>query len=63
MVRRRPVFTKLQLVHDEPAGQPLIVAKPLVTPARHRADAVDIAHLAHPPPGVPVFLRSLRLAL
>ena len=58
-----PVFSKLQLAPDQPTCQPLLVANftslyiPAATPQ------VSVVHLAHPPPGVPVLLRSLRLAL
>lgn len=58
-----PVFSKLQLAPDQPTGQPLLVASftslymPAATPQ------VPVVELAHPPPGVPVLLRSLRLAL
>lgn len=58
-----PLFSKLQLVQDQPAGQPLLIASlsPLLSHAP--ASAVPAAYLAHPPPDVPILLRSLRLAL
>jgi hypothetical protein len=58
-----PLFSKLQLIQDQPAGQSLLVASvgnPLL-PAP--APAVPVVYLAHPPPDVPILLRSLRLAL
>jgi len=58
-----PLFAKLQLVPDQPAGQAFVVAmQPFVLLAR---PGVRIAPtpLAHPPPGVPLYLRSLRLVL
>ena len=58
-----PLFSKLQLVQDQPAGQPLLVASisTLVSPVP--ASAVAAVYLTHPPPDVPILLRSLRLAL
>jgi hypothetical protein len=58
-----PLFSKLQLVQDQPAGQPLLVASvsTLLSPAL--VSAVPVMYLAHPPPDVPILLRSLRLAL
>jgi hypothetical protein len=58
-----PLFSKLQLVQDQPAGQPLLVAGLAVSYAPTPADVVGVVHLAHPPPGVPVLLSTLRLAL
>ena len=58
-----PLFSKLQLVQDQPAGQPLLVASVSVLLPTAPASAVSVAYLAHPPPGVPILLRSLRLAL
>jgi len=58
-----PVFSKLQLVADQPTNQPLLVGSVRVTLAPTPVDAVGVVHLAHPPPDVPVLLRSLRLAL
>lgn len=58
-----PVFSKLQLVQDQPAGQPLLVPGLIATLAPTPADAVGVVRLARPPPDVPVLLRSLRLAL
>jgi len=58
-----PLLSKLQLVQDQPAGQPLLVASVsnLLSPAC--TAAVPATYLAHPPPDVPILLRSLRLAL
>jgi hypothetical protein len=58
-----PLVAKLQLVQDQPAGQAFLVAMQpfalLAQPSVHIAPTL----LAHPPPGVPLYLRSLRLAL
>jgi hypothetical protein len=58
-----PVAGKVQFVQDQPAGQPLLVAHPDVAwnPASLSARTVD--QRAHPPPDVPLLLRTLRLAL
>ena len=58
-----PLFSKLQLVQDQPAGQPLLVegVSPLLSPVP--ASTVSVVYFAHPPPDVPILLRSLRLAL
>lgn len=58
-----PLFAKLQLVQDQPAGQSFLVAMPPF--ARLARPGVRIAPtlLAHPLPGVPLYLRSLRLVL
>jgi hypothetical protein len=58
-----PLFSKLQLVQDQPVGQPLLVASVSVLLSPVPASAVPVLYLAHPPPGVPILLRSLRLAL
>ncbi len=58
-----PLFAKLQLVQDQPAGQPLLVAAFDVSVAVDPSARVVPTHLAHPPPDVPLYLRSLRLAL
>jgi len=58
-----PLFSKLQLVQDQPAGQPLLVASASVLLSSAPASAAPVVYLAHPPPGVPILLRSLRLAL
>jgi hypothetical protein len=58
-----PLFSKLQLVQDQPAGQPLLVASVSVLLSSAPASAAPVVYLAHPPPGVPILLRSLRLAL
>jgi hypothetical protein len=58
-----PLVAKLQLVQDQPAGQAFLVAmQPF---ALHARPSVRIARtlLAHPPPDVPLYLRSLRLVL
>jgi hypothetical protein len=59
----RALFAKLQLVQDPPAGQAFLLAvQPfplLAQPSVHIAPTLR----AHPPPGVPLYLRSLRLAL
>jgi hypothetical protein len=58
-----PLLSKLQLVQEQPGGQPLLVASfgDLLSPAR--TAAVAVTYLAHPPPDVPILLRSLRFAL
>jgi hypothetical protein len=59
-----PLLSKLRLVQDQPAGQPLLVASvstALLSPVP--VSVVRMVYLAHPPPDVPVLLRSLRLAL
>ena len=58
-----PLFSKLQLVQDQPAGQPLLVASVNTLLSPVPASAVPVVYLAHPPPDVPILLRSLRLAL
>ena len=58
-----PLFTKLQLVQDQPAGQPLLVTSISTLLSPVPASAVPVVYLAHPPPDVPILLRSLRLAL
>ena len=52
------------LVQDHPAGQPLILAahRNLSFPPIS-APALRLARAAHPPPGVPLSLRTVRLAL
>jgi len=57
-----PVFSKLQLIQDQPGGQPLLISgSAFVAPPR--VPSLAVHQHAHPPPGVPVLLRSLRLAL
>jgi hypothetical protein len=58
-----PLFAQLQLVQDQPAGQSFLVAMPRF--ARLARPGVRIAPtlLVHPLPGVPLYLRSLRLVL
>ena len=58
-----PLFSKLKLVQDQPAGQPLLVASVSPVLSLAPALAVPAVYLAHPPPDVPLLLRSLRLAL
>ena len=58
-----PLFSKLQLVQDQPAGQPLLVASVSTLLSPVPVSAVPVMYLAHPPPDVPILLRSLRLAL
>lgn len=58
-----PLFAKLQLVQDQPAAQAFLVSVALShEPAVIGVNATP-PQLAHPPPDVPVYLRSLRLAL
>ena len=59
-----PVLRVVQLVQDQPAGQPLLVATrrdlgflPIFAPA------LRLARTAHPSPGVPFALRVVRLTL
>ena len=59
-----PLLSVLQLVQEQPAGQPLVVAIPHdlgFLPIS--APAYRWARTAHPPPGVPYFLRTVRLTL
>jgi hypothetical protein len=58
-----PLLTQLRLVQDQPAGQPLLVAvfTDFLPPVP--ASVVPVGFLAHPPPGVPILHRTLRLAL
>lgn len=58
-----PLFAKLKLVQDLPSAQPLLVAALEVFVAADPSTRVVPTHLAHPPPDVPLYLRSLRLAL
>ena len=58
-----PLFSKLQLVQDQPAGQPLMVASIDVPGTLVTLNSVSDAYRAHPPPDVPLLLRTLRLAL
>lgn len=59
-----PVFNVLQLVQDQPAGQPLVLATRHDRGSR-RIPALNLRHArnAHPQPGVPYSLRFVRLAL
>ena len=59
-----PLLSVLKLVQDQPAGQPLVLAThhhlgflPISAPA------LRPARFAHPPPGVPFSLRTVRLTL
>ena len=59
-----PLLSVLQLVQEQPAGQPLIVAThhglgflPISAPV------LRLARTAHPSPGVPFSLRIVRLTL
>lgn len=59
-----PLVSVLKLIPDQPVGQPLIIA------SRHylgvppiSAPALGLARNAHPPPGVPFSLRTVRLTL
>jgi hypothetical protein len=58
-----PLHSKLQLVQDQPAGPPLLVASAGSVPAQVVAPAATKSHLAHPPADVSLLLRTLRLAL
>lgn len=58
-----PVLSKLQLMPDQPTGRPLLVATAASLDVPSNAPDVPVVHLAGPPPGVPVLLRSQRLAL
>jgi hypothetical protein len=59
-----PLLSVLQLVQEQPAGQPLVVAThhylgflPISAPV------LRLARTAHPSPGVPFSLRIVRLTL
>jgi hypothetical protein len=59
-----PLIAKVQPVQDLPGGQPLVLAAhhesvfaPIPTPV------LDPALAAHPPPGVPLSIRFVRLTL
>jgi hypothetical protein len=59
-----PLLSVLKLVQEQPAGQPLVIA------THHdlgflpiSASVLRSARTAHPPPGVPFSLRSVRLTL
>ena len=58
-----PPLSKLQLVQDQPAGQPLLVASVDIPSARVASSSTFDVYRAHPPPDVPLLLRTLRLAL
>ena len=59
-----PLVSVRKQVQDQPAGQPLVIAShhhlgalPICAPA------LGLARNAHPPPGVPFSLRTVRLTL
>ena len=59
-----PMLSVLQLVQDQPAGQPLALATYHhlgVLPIS--ASVLRLTRAAHPPPGVPFSLRTVRLTL
>ena len=59
-----PLVSVLKLVQDQPAGQPLVIASHShlgVLPIS--APVLRLARNAHPPPGVPFSLRTVRLTL
>ena len=58
-----PLPAKLMLVQDLPVAQPLLVPSFEVPVVVDASACVVPTHLAHPPPDVPLYLRSLRLAL
>ena len=59
-----PLFSVLQLVQDQPAGQPLVLATRHDLSSRPiSAPNLRLARNAHPPPGVPYSLRFVRLRL
>src|SRR5512132_1985001 len=58
-----PVFSKLQLAPDQPSCQPLLVPTFTSLHMPARTPQVPVVQFAHPPPGVPVLLRSLLRAL
>ena len=59
-----PLFSVLQLVQDQPAGQPLVLATRHDLGSRPTsAPNLRLARNAHPPPGVPYSLRFVRLTL
>jgi hypothetical protein len=59
-----PLVSVLQLVQDQPSGQPLVIA---THPNRGvlpiSAPSLRLARAAHSPPGVPFSLRIVRLTL
>ena len=58
-----PLYPKLQSVQDQPAGQPLLVAMPVVSLPAGLSTRAATTLVAHPPSDVPVLQRSHRLAL
>lgn len=57
------VLSKPQLVPDQPAAHPTLVAPLGILRWPTSASALTVARLVHPPPDVPLLRRSLRLAL
>jgi len=58
-----PLPSKSPLVADQSAGQPLLLSTSQVLAHDVRGTLPAGAPLARPPPGVPIYLRSLRFAL
>lgn len=59
-----PLFSVLKLVQDQPAGQPLVLdSRYDVGFLPISAPALPLPQNAHPPPGVPFLLRTVRLTL
>lgn len=58
-----PLPPKSPLVADQSAGQPLLLSTSHVLTHDLRGTLPAGAPLARPPPGVPIYLRSLRFAL
>ena len=59
-----PLFSVLQRVQDQPAGQHLVLATRHDLGSRPiSAPNLRLARNAHPPPGVPYSLRFVRLTL
>jgi hypothetical protein len=59
-----PLVSVLRLIQDQPAGQPLVVASRNYFGALpNSAPVLRLARNAHPPPGVPFSLRTVRLTL
>lgn len=59
-----PLLSVLQLVQEQPAGEPQIVATRYdLGFQQFPAPTLRLARTAHPPPGVPFFLRTIRLTL
>ena len=59
-----PVLEKLQAVQDQPGGQPVLLSPFLGEPLLARiTTAPSPLHRPHPPPGIPLNTRFVRLAL